>query len=502
MEYTFTLPSPSLYEKKKPVTTPRLIIHGGAGNILPSNFPPSKYKQYHHALLTIVSQTYAYLLSGHDALDTVSFAVTKLENCELFNSGHGAVFTREGVNELEASVMVSSGKKKRGVGVMGLKHVKNPIKLAREMLLRGERDLEGGNGEHRGPMSMNTSNLDDSIKSSPAHGAQGHSQLYGTGIEDLAKEWGLELVPQSYYFVQMRWDEHIAGLEREKRGNSTDRNSNGKEAKNGMATWDKDEYVSQGTCGAVALDAYGVAAVATSTGGMTNKLSGRIGDTPTLGAGFWAESWEEDVRSHTSASSTAMLGRPIFELAGALKGIVADCLPSFGRDIYSPLWNGTWEGEEWPLSSKGDKIMRATAISGTGNGDSFLRMNAVRTASAIARYRPSTSLAQGMEEISGPGGELEKSAGNRWKKTGEGEGGMVGIEGKVLYGKDGEIKATSGEIVVAHNCGGMFRAVITKDEKAVCRVWKKGEYDFEKEGYEGEGKEYDYKKWLGKDGES
>jgi len=196
------------YKKQSSTSiTPRLIIHGGAGNILPSNLPPSKYKAYHDSLLRILAETHRFLTSPAStspssskhasALDTVTYAVTQLENNPLFNSGHGAVFTRDGINELEASVMVSKGKKKRGVGLMGLQHVKNPIKLAREMLIRGEKDLEGGNGEHRGPMAC-----DDNESS----GAQGHSQLHKFSAEKLAKQWGLEMVEPEYFFVQARWD--------------------------------------------------------------------------------------------------------------------------------------------------------------------------------------------------------------------------------------------------------------------------------------------------------
>jgi L-asparaginase len=187
--------------------SPQLIIHGGAGNILPSNLPPPKYKAYHDSLLRILAETHRFLTSPStdtspsvSALDTVTYAVTQLENNPLFNSGHGAVFTRDGVNELEASVMVSKGKKKRGVGVMGLQHVKNPIRLAREMLVRGEKDLEGGNGEHRGPM------VDDNEGEGYSTGAQGHSQLHKFSAEKLAEQWGLELVEPEYFFVQARWD--------------------------------------------------------------------------------------------------------------------------------------------------------------------------------------------------------------------------------------------------------------------------------------------------------
>jgi L-asparaginase len=200
-------------EYKKQYSTgiiPRLIIHGGAGNILPSNLPPPKYKAYHDSLLKILAETHRFLTSpssfplststSASALDTATYAVTQLENNPLFNSGHGAVFTRDGVNELEASVMVSKGKKKRGVGLMGLQHVKNPIKLAREMLIRGEKDLEGGNGEHRGPMAYDTDGKPYST------GAQGHSQLHKFSAEKLAEQWGLEMVKPDYFFVQARWD--------------------------------------------------------------------------------------------------------------------------------------------------------------------------------------------------------------------------------------------------------------------------------------------------------
>jgi L-asparaginase len=469
MEY-----KPQFSANNKSAIKPRLIIHGGAGNITPANLPPDLYKEYHSSLLSILSSTYHYLLTPHDALDTVTFAVTQLENNPLFNSGHGAVFTRDGVNELEASIMVSRGKKKRGVGLMGLRHVKNPIKLAREMLIRGEDDLEGGNGEHRGPMGADLEQDGEFEGKPPSGGAQGHCQLYGEGAERLARKWGLETVDQKYFFVQKRWDEHIKGLEREKEGT-------------GHAFWDATEYVPQGTCGAVALDADGVCAVATSTGGMTNKLTGRIGDTPTLGAGFWAEEWEQDL----SSAQDAVIKRdgPVLMLSDTLKAIVADCLPSL--TTYMPV---SADEHGVMLQQKGDKVTRATAMSGTGNGDSFLRLNAVRTASAIARYRV-TSLRKAVTEIAGPGGDLVKSAGDRWKKTGEGEGGMIGIECTVVTDKNGDSKTAASHIVLDYNCRGMFRAAVTREGKAFCRVWRRGEYQ-DLDEYGGEGREYEIREWL------
>lgn len=453
------------YKKPSPSITPRLIIHGGAGNILPSNLPPEKYKNYRDSLLKILSASHRFLTSSSSfplalgstasALDTVAFAVSLLEDNPLFNSGHGAVFTRDGINELEASIMVSKGKKKRGVGVMGLRHVKNPIKLAREILLRGESDLDGGN---RGV------------------GAQGHCQLYRDNAEKLAEEWGLQMVDQEYYFVQSRWDDHVRGLEKERKGE-------------GIATWDFEEFIPQGTCGAVALDNAGVLAVATSTGGLTNKLTGRVGDTPTLGAGFWAEEWEEEFPLEESILRQT---GPALILSDVLKGLLADCLPSL--TTYSPL-----PTNEKP-TSMGHRVFRSTAMSGTGNGDSFLRLNAARTASAIVKYRSSTSeqktsLQQAVTEVSGPGGDLEKSAGERWQKTGEGEGGIIGIELQVVTDAHGYLKSATSHIVDDYNCGGMFRAAVDKHGKAVMRVWKPNQHKG-LEAYNGEGVACDLKAWL------
>jgi L-asparaginase len=447
--------------QSKPSIAPRLVIHGGAGNILPVNLPPARYKQYHDSLLHILCTAHHYLTqpssssSPTTSLDAVTYAVTLLENNPLFNSGHGAVFTRDGINELEASIMVSRGKKKRGVGVMGLQHVKNPIRLVREMLLRGEKDLEGGNGEHRRSMALEST------------GAQGHSQLHKYSAEKLAAEWGLEMVDPEYFFVQSRWDEHIKGLEQEKNGS-------------GVATWDLEQFFPQGTCGAVALDADGVLTAGTSTGGMTNKLTGRIGDTPTLGAGFWAEEWEE----MSSVEESLRAPGPQLILSETLRGLMADCLPSL--TAYTPVS---------PVNKNTTRLFRSTAISGTGNGDSFLRTAAARTASAIARYR-GCPLQSAVSEVSGPGGELVKSAGDRWRKTGEGEGGVIGIE--LTYTMDEnleQLKSAKSDIVYDFNCGGMFRAAVGKDGKAVMRVWKEGQH----EGlamYEGEGKRYDVREWL------
>ena len=166
---------------------PRIIIHGGAGNLTRTSIPRERYDVYRASLLNILEKAEELLRKpGSTALDVATYAVTLLEDDPLYNSGKGAVFTREGKNELECSIMVSNGYKKRGVGCMLLSHVKNPIKLARELLIKGE-EADGG-------------------------GAADHCQYSGEFVEGLGKNWGLEIVDPSYFFTQMRWVEHRRGL--------------------------------------------------------------------------------------------------------------------------------------------------------------------------------------------------------------------------------------------------------------------------------------------------
>ncbi|KAL7941214.1 nucleophile aminohydrolase [Trichoderma barbatum] len=432
---------------------PRLIIHGGAGNINRNNFPAAEYAAYRSSLLSIVTRTREFMnppssqqypnekhARQPSALEIATHAVTQLEDNPLFNSGHGAVFTRDGINELEASVMVSRGHKKRGVGVMGLRRVRNPILLARKMLEHGEQDLAPA-----GSAPSTSSLLDaDGSGSLNVPSAQGHTQLHGQTAEQLAHMYGLEMVEPRYFFTQKRWDEHVRALEREQNGF-------------GSGTWRADEYLPQGTCGAVALDAEGVICAATSTGGMTNKLTGRIGDTPVVGAGFWAEEWDERVERLVETAEAGV------SFAGPLKGLLADCFPT--PWMYAPA------GQHVPSSST-----RSVGFSGTGNGDSFLRVNAVRTVAAIARYKP-LSGSHALTQVAGPGGELQKSAGDRWGRTGEGEGGIIGLECVLERDEDGNVVGVRSEVLMEYNCGGMYRAWIDDDGRAVMSIWSNGSAD-------------------------
>ncbi|KAF4122085.1 L-asparaginase [Geosmithia morbida] len=417
---------------------PRIIIHGGAGNIQRGVFPPEEYAKYRSALIKI----------SPSALDSAVHAVTQLEDNGLFNSGYGAVFTRDGVNELEASVMVSRGHAKRTVGVMGLRHVRNPIVLAQRMLQHGDEDLSGRGGIGGG----GGGGLDLDVPS-----AQGHTQIYGQAAEQLAEKYGLPLVDPSYFFTQRSWDEHVRGLERErervKDGDDGD-DDGSKNGPSGHPGWDADRYVPQGTCGAVALDADGVICVATSTGGLTNKLTGRVGDTPVPGAGFWAEEWiDGDSGSDWTVS-----------VSGPLRGVLADCLPT--PFVYTPT----------PRVTTAATTTRSLGISGTGNGDSFLRAAAARTAVAVARWKGVPG-AQAVGGVVGPGGELQRGAGDRWGRTGEGSGGMIGIE-SVVVRRGGRVVSAESSVVMDYNCAGMFRAWIDEEGRPIMSVWNNEGSDF------------------------
>ena len=332
--------------------------------------------------------------------------------------------------------MVSSGYRKRGVGVMGVTRVRNPILLAREMLVRGE-ESDGG-------------------------GAQGHCQLTGDVCERLAGEWGLERVDRGYFWTRRRWEEHRRGLgescereeyERERRAAGYDGAFEcvraGGEGSDIYLTndpsWNGTDYLPQGTVGCVVLDSTGTICVATSTGGITNKLPGRVGDTPTLGAGFWAEEWQSPPTIPQQISTSPL------SIFSEWTSAVTACIPSLTSTYH-------------PIVQEVSPHRRAAAISGTGNGDSFLRLSAVRTACAIARFsQPETSLQKAVTAVAGPNGMLQLSSGDRWRKTGEGEGGMIGIE------LDG---SGVGRVVSDFNSGGMFRAWIDGDGEERVMVFR------------------------------
>jgi len=204
-----------------------LVIHGGAGTILRDHMTPEMEAQYRSKLQEALDTGYSILERGGTSLDAVVATITVLEDSPLFNAGKGAVFTHDAGHELDASLM--EGKTREAGAVAGTKHVKNPILLARKIL-----------------------------EESP------HVILSGDGADEFARSLGLEMVDQSYYDTPRRRKALDRMLEKAK----------------------QDKY---GTVGAVALDKDGNLAAGTSTGGMTNKHFGRIGDSPIIGAGTYAD---------------------------------------------------------------------------------------------------------------------------------------------------------------------------------------------------------------------
>ncbi|HUQ32878.1 MAG TPA: isoaspartyl peptidase/L-asparaginase [Pyrinomonadaceae bacterium] len=223
----------------------RFVIHGGAGTILKSEMSAEREKEYRAALTDALMKGYGILKKGGGGLDAVEAAIRLMEDSPLFNAGKGAVFTNAGTNELDASIM--DGKTLKAGAVASLKHIKNPISLARLVMEKSK-----------------------------------HVMMVGEGAETFAKEQGIELVPQSYFYTESRWK----GLQREKAAeDEKNKAPKPKQEKQHAAGAVDHAY---GTVGAVALDQAGNIAAGTSTGGMSNKKWGRVGDSPIIGAGTYA----------------------------------------------------------------------------------------------------------------------------------------------------------------------------------------------------------------------
>lgn len=230
---------------------PRLgfIIHGGAGVIRKGSISPEKENEYRDKLEEAVLAGYKALQAGKSSIDAVEIAIRILEDSPLFNAGKGAVFTNDGRNELDASIM--SGKTLAAGAVAGLRHVKNPITLARAVMER-----------------------------SP------HVMMTGDGAEKFARDQKLDMVDEKYFWTQERWDSLQRILKEEK-----DKQQKVEPPKKvgGLTNRYADLATNRfGTVGAVALDKDGNIAAGTSTGGMTNKKYGRVGDAPIIGAGTYA----------------------------------------------------------------------------------------------------------------------------------------------------------------------------------------------------------------------
>ncbi len=216
-----------------------IVIHGGAGSVSPGNTDAAREKMYTDTLNYALNIGEEILKNGGSALDAVEATIVFMENCSLFNSGKGAVFTHDGTNELDASVM--NGKDQTAGAVGGVKTIKNPIKAARAVM-----------------------------EKSP------HVLLTREGAEEFARDNGLETVDNSYFFTQNNYDYLQKILEKEKK------------KMQGSLDFTHPDW-KYGTVGCAALDKNGNLAAGTSTGGMTNKRWSRIGDSPIIGAGTYAD---------------------------------------------------------------------------------------------------------------------------------------------------------------------------------------------------------------------
>ena len=214
-----------------------IAIHGGAGVISRASMNAENERAYRADLERALDAGYAVLDKGGSSLDATVAAVRILEDSPLFNAGKGSVFNHAGINELDAAIM--DGATQKAGAVAGVKHIRNPIELARMVMERTP-----------------------------------HVMLSGEGAEEFALEQGVTLVPGSYFYTERRWKQ----LEEAQKAEKTER----------VASADEDIGFFS-TVGAVARDKNGNLAAATSTGGMTNKRWGRIGDSPIIGAGTYAD---------------------------------------------------------------------------------------------------------------------------------------------------------------------------------------------------------------------
>ncbi|MEW5764364.1 MAG: isoaspartyl peptidase/L-asparaginase family protein [Acidobacteriota bacterium] len=218
-----------------------LVLHGGAGAIRKDQMPPGKEAAYRETLAEAARAGWDILQGGGSSLDAVETAVRILEDSPLFNAGKGAVFNHEGAHELDASIM--DGATLRAGAVAGVRRVKNPVVLARRVMER-----------------------------SP------HVFLVAQGAEAFAREQGVDLVLPSFFDTEERWRDFQRARAREQ-----------EEGRGGPPGGTEPPPEKRGTVGAVALDRCGHLAAATSTGGMTNKRWGRVGDSPVIGAGTYAD---------------------------------------------------------------------------------------------------------------------------------------------------------------------------------------------------------------------
>lgn len=240
----------------------RLVIHGGAGAIARSKITAERELAYRQALTESLTAGHAILAAGGSSIEAVIAAIAALEDSPWFNAGKGAVFNHDGRNELDASIM--DGATLMAGSVAGVTAIRNPIRAAHAVMTKSK-----------------------------------HVMLIGQGAETFAAEQGLELANPAYFFTQHRWDQLQRAIAKEQILLDHDEES---------SLSGSDEKF--GTVGAVALDCNGNLAAGTSTGGLTNKRYGRVGDSPIIGAGTYAD-------NRSVAVSATGIGEMFIRIAAA-----------------------------------------------------------------------------------------------------------------------------------------------------------------------------------------
>ncbi len=238
-----------------------IAIHGGAGTITRDRMTEEREAEYRAKLEEALQAGYSVLENGGTSLDAVVSAIQVMEESPLFNAGKGAVFTNEGKNELDAAIM--DGETRKAGAVAGISSIKSPVAAARAVM-----------------------------DNSP------HVMMIGRGAEQFASEQGLATVDPSYFYTDRRFEqlERIRSTEKQQLDHDGDRRPGDQRPGDKSSEDKKQGYLDAkfpdrkfGTVGAVALDQNGNIAAATSTGGMTNKRYGRVGDVPVIGAGTYAD---------------------------------------------------------------------------------------------------------------------------------------------------------------------------------------------------------------------
>ena len=288
-----TAESPLMTTKKQEIFG--IVIHGGAGTILKEQMNDSTENAYREKLAEAISAGHNILENGGTALDAVTQTINIMEDSPLFNSGKGAVFTHEGRNELDASIM--DGSTLNAGSVAGVRHIKNPINLARDVMDKSE-----------------------------------HVMLYGKGAEEFAQDLGYTMMDTSYFYTQSRYEILQRIWEREKSQNEKTISFEDPLIKNSKF----------GTVGCVALDKHGNLAAGTSTGGMTNKRWNRIGDSPIIGAGTYANNktcavsatgWGEFfIRGVVAYDISALMEYKGMTLQEAAVEVIQKKVPALGGD--------------------------------------------------------------------------------------------------------------------------------------------------------------------------